>query len=173
MTGSITLSNGAICLVDAEWAEMLSGVTWGCSVKPWTSYAIHRERFGEGRRSFVLMHRLIADAQPGELVDHISGNGLDNRKANLRIVSALQNSMNRVRNLNSKSKYKGVTFDRGKWQGQIKLHGKMHYLGRFDTEQEAAAAYNEAALRLFGVYAKLNQIPGVGIEPPAKQQRAR
>ncbi len=97
------------------------------------------------------MHRLIMDCPDGMDVDHINGDGLDNRRENLRIVTRSQNLRNRKTFKNSKSGFKGVIFNpvNGKWKAIINL-------GTFDTSEEAAKAYDEAIKKLFGPLAKPN-----------------
>lgn len=111
-------------------------------------------------------HRVIAERVVGrklqfhEKVDHINGNGTDNRRANLRVVSHSDNLMNRDGWRNSSSKYKGVTFYKrdGNWQAKICPHGKTIHLGYFDDEDEAALKYNAAAVIHYGDKAKLNEV---------------
>src|SRR5678815_2653841 len=92
-------------------------------------------------------------------VDHKNGNGLDNRRENLRVCTQAENLAN-MRKHRGVSRYKGVTWDssRRRWLAQIKNHGPNVNLGRYDSEVDAAHAYNEAALRLKGEYALLNEI---------------
>lgn len=87
-------------------------------------------------------------------VDHINGDKTDNRIANLRLATPSQNAQNRTRNLEGK---KGVSFHRrlGKWQAQITPPTGTIYLGVYSSEDEAHAAYADAALRLFGEFARL------------------
>jgi len=96
----------------------------------------------------------------GELVvDHINGNGLDNRKANLRLATRRQNQFNRRQRCDAVlSKYKGVTFRKktNKWLVRIGYCGRRINLGLFDNETDAAKAYDEAAKELFGEFAALN-----------------
>lgn len=114
----------------------------------------------------VYAHRVIAERMIGrkllrtERVDHINGNGTDNRRENLRIASHAQNLANRDGWRNSSSKYKGVTFYKRdqKWQAKIAPHGKSIHLGYFEDEMEAAKAYNAAALQHFGAFARLNEV---------------
>lgn len=109
------------------------------------------------------MHRIIMNAKPGEIVDHINGNGLDNRKKNLRIVSKSQNSSNSKLNCNSSSGYKGVhkRSDCGKWQARIQVNKKTIHLGYREDPKEAAKLYDEAAIKYFGEYAKTNASLGL------------
>ena len=92
-------------------------------------------------------------------VDHINGNGLDNRKANLRLATGTQNGYNRRKTRKRTwSKYKGVTFDkrRKKWEGKIVINGRKQHLGSFTNELDAGRAYDEAAKKYHGEFALLN-----------------
>jgi hypothetical protein len=99
-------------------------------------------------------------AMPGQLVDHINGNGLDCRRENLRLCTAKENAHNRKPWAKAKiSKFKGVTRyhpRRPGWDAQICSDGKVLYLGHFATEEEAARAYDSAARDAFGDFALLN-----------------
>lgn len=119
----------------------------------------------KGRKT-TYAHRVIAERMVGrklqrhEKVDHINGNGTDNRRENLRVVSHSDNLVNRDGWRNSSSKYKGVTFYKrdGNWQAKICPRGKTIHLGYFGTEEEAALAYNAAAVIHYGDKIKLNEV---------------
>lgn len=105
----------------------------------------------------ILLHRMIADAGNGEMVDHINRNKLDNRRMNLRLCSFQQNTMNREKLISGSNPYKGVCRLRdGCWQAQIQYNNHSIYLGRFSDVCEAAKAYDAAARELFGEFAYLN-----------------
>src|SRR5690606_899089 len=108
-----------------------------------TCYARRNLPYSNGSpRKQARMHHAVLNVAPSVQVDHINGNGLDNRKANLRIVTSAQNCMNRQRQRNAHSQFKGVRPVKGKnsWRGTIKAHGK--YLQKqFRTEIEAARWY--------------------------------
>ena len=95
---------------------------------------------------------------PTAHVDHANGNKADNRIGNLRLATRSQNNQNVRSAKNASSNFKGVTWDasRNKWIAGIKKDYKRHNLGRFDTAEAAARAHDDAALRLYGEYAKLN-----------------
>lgn len=103
------------------------------------------------------LHRLIKNAPKHLQVDHINGNRLDNRKENLRLCTNASNSRNCVK---KKGKYKGVYFNKlnKKWIAQITRDYKNIYLGCFEKQEDAAMAYNQEAKKLFGKYAKLNEL---------------
>ena len=108
-----------------------------------------------------LMHRVIVAPLPLFEIDHINGDRLDNRRENLRVVTREENQANRKK-MRSYSRYKGVFVERRfktlRWRAKIQVNGRVHYLGVFDTEIQAAKAYNEAALRFSGSYARINVI---------------
>jgi hypothetical protein len=112
------------------------------------------------------MHRIIARAGPDDFVDHRDENGLNNRRDNLRICTHAQNLRNRQkpRGRKTSSRFKGVTFaphNKSKpWMAQLKVDYKRLYLGYYATEEEAAEAYNKAALLHHGDFANLNVIEG-------------
>jgi hypothetical protein len=114
---------------------------------------------GRSHSKTVYLHRLIAGAQPGETVDHINMDALDNRRANLRIASRSQQNMNRDLSVRNTSGKKGVHFYSryGTWQAYINVPGKGRiHLGYFQTRDEAAKAYDKAALEHFGEFARVN-----------------
>lgn len=105
----------------------------------------------------VIMGLLSGDSRQ---CDHINGDYLDNRRINLRIVTPSQNMANRgvtQRGIYS-TKYKGITYEpsRNKWKAHLSFNGKTYNLGRFNTQEEAAAAYNDGAKKYFGEFARLN-----------------
>jgi len=104
------------------------------------------------------MHRELLRAPKGLLVDHIDGNGLNNRMSNIRSCTYAQNVQNRQPNINSRSRYKGVCWHKRnkKWQASITKSGKRLYLGQYDDQIEAALAYDRKAEELFGQFAYLN-----------------
>lgn len=113
----------------------------------------------KNRQTGIYMHRMIMSCPPDMQVDHINGNKLDNRRCNLRICTKRQNLCNAdAAKARRKGKWKGYTQrENGKYAARIKAEGKNIYLGEFLTEENAATAYNFAALEYHGEYAYYNR----------------
>jgi hypothetical protein len=104
-----------------------------------------------------LMHRELLGVEPGLMVDHVDGDGLNNRRENIRTCTVKQNNCNQ-RKRDGSSLFKGVSLIRssGKWRASIKIDGASRNLGNYPTEREAAAAYDATAASAFGNFARLN-----------------
>jgi hypothetical protein len=154
LTRAIPLTKGMVAIVDASDYEWLMQWTWG-AIKPGRTYYASRQTTGDnGKKIIIAMHQLIA----GAFADHINGNGLDNRRENLRSATVQQNNFNRPGNFGAASPYKGVFPVRGgrKWQASIKCNNQGYYLGTFESQEAAARAYDAKAKELFGEFAWLN-----------------
>jgi hypothetical protein len=147
----IPLTQGKVALVDDEDFERVNRFKWCATKSKYSHYA---------RRTLksISMHRMIISAPSGFDVDHINGNGLDNRRENLRICTRSQNqwNMNNVRK--GSSNYKGVSWNKCalKWAAIIQKNYKTYFLGYFESEIEAAENYDAKARELFGPFAKTN-----------------
>jgi hypothetical protein len=144
LVNEIRLAGGQVALVDAEDYEWLSKFSWSLASR----YA--KRRAGKTSK---LMHREIMNSPPGLDVDHINGDGLDNRRANLRLAGRGQNVANQKP---KEGRYKGVSKNGKRYMARIKVHYKSRFLGLFDTPEEAAKMYDFAAKRYFGQFANLN-----------------
>lgn len=159
MVKQIKLTKGKIAVVDDVDFERFNKYKWRVSQNGKCYYAV-RYAMIDDKEKGVRMHREIMNPPKDMQVDHINGDGLDNRRCNLRLASRSQNLSN-MRMRNHSSEYKGVHwYERDKmWQVQIMKERKRFYLGRFVDEKEAGLVYNRKAKELFGEYAKLNNIP--------------
>jgi len=100
------------------------------------------------------MHRMLTGAGRGEYVDHRDGDGLNNRRSNIRLCTQTQNMANKAVERRNKLGLKGVSASRGRFRATITPNGQKVHLGTFDTQEEAAAAYRGAAVALWGDFAK-------------------
>ena len=151
-----------IVLIDKEDMHKIQAYTWrlrkstaGCF------YAVAHTPMINGKRTVVNMHTLILNER---FIDHINGNGLDNRKSNLRSANHKTNAQNRTRlRKNKTSQFKGVFFWKQSkltkpWKACIVVNKKRIDLGFFETELDAAKVYNTAALKYFGKFAAINNL---------------
>ncbi len=118
------------------------------------SYAMSRGRDGKT----VYLHRLVMDVGPGEEIDHKNGDGLDNRKHNLRIATRQQNCANTPPQPSNTSGFKGVYWrkERRSWVALIQVNRRQRYIGSFRSKEDAARAYDRVAHDVFGEFAYLN-----------------
>jgi len=112
-------------------------------------------------KKFLYLHRVILNiSDPNILVDHINMNPLDNRKSNLRLSDKSSNGMNRPKNKNNRSGYKGVSYDprQNRYAAELMVKGIRYRKSGFKTAKEAATYYNELAKKHHGEFAKLNEL---------------
>ena len=152
----IPLTKGYIAVIDDEDAH-LANFKWFAAVRnrvgrPPTVYA---GRYIDGKA--VFLHQCVLPCENGAEPDHIDGDGLNNRRDNLRPSLRRQNSMNSP-SRGGTSKYKGVFFQAhaNRWRAQISVGAHTRHLGYFRNEEDAAKAYDVAAIQAVGTFARLN-----------------
>lgn len=159
----ILLSQGKIALIDDEDFEIVNRYKWYANKHRSTFYARTNVRVGYKKRINIKMHRLILNlTDQNIIIDHVDGNGCNNQKDNLRICTNSQNQANRPKRKYSIALYKGISQSnskKGGWRAQIKINGRVKSLGYFNTQEQAALAYNEAAKIIHGEFANINILP--------------
>lgn len=148
-TVRVPLSKGHYALIDATDASEILAYNWYFQGR----YAMRVEG-PRNKRKYTLMHRQLLKPPPGLEVDHVNGDKLDNRRANLRLCTRSQNAANRPGLDGASSRYKGVAYEKrtGLWIATI----NNSYLGGFEREEDAAMAYDAAALERYGEFARLD-----------------
>lgn len=155
---TIPLTKGMVALVDDEDFSLVSKYRWYATISENGRYYAKRRTNAKHQ---VYLHREIMKASLGVEIDHIDGNGLNNQKSNLRYCIRRQNAMNTTkRKPSATSRHKGVCWDKRckKWTSKINPNGRTINLGLFENEIDAAIAYNKAAMKHFGEYARLNNV---------------
>lgn len=147
------------CVLGTDDYPLIKSYRWCAQRAAQTFYAVAHDRAAHGE-PLLMMHALILPNPPaGYTVDHEDHNGLNNRRSNLRYAPRQMQNANRRAQRNSKSTYKGVRPKWKKFTARITVHGKGIFLGMFESEVDAARAYNKAALEHFGEFAVLNELP--------------
>jgi hypothetical protein len=169
----IALTQGQIAVIDDEDWPLISTYKWFALHNGGNWYARTTRRNETGRKTVISMHRLLLGLPSGKEVDHRDGNGLNNRRQNLRTATSLQNNQNqRHMKPRNTSGFKGVSFHKQckTWRADIRKDGKLIYLGLFPTKASAAQAYDDAARQLFGEFAAPNFPDGASriLEMPRK-----
>lgn len=155
MVKEIKLTKGYVAIVDDDDYDELSKYNWVAN-KPNKTCVYARRNSKDGNH---YMHRIITDCPKGMEVDHINGDKLDNRKLNLRICTHSNNGKNmKPWSKGTSSIYKGVCWENftSRWKAEITIDRKHITLGRFSNEADAALAYNAAAIKYHGGFARLN-----------------
>lgn len=140
----IPLTRGLVALIDAVDVPLVSGVNW-CACPSRKTFYAHRTISRRGCQRKVILHRLLMAPPPGMHVDHVNGDGLDCRRENMRIVTLLQNNLNRGKRVTNKVGLKGVSQLGNRYRAEIQTDGVKTYLGLFATPEEAHSAYCAAS----------------------------
>ncbi len=157
MTKQIPLTQGKYALVDDDVYEWASQYRWCASNKGNTSYAVRNVGNGLVIKR-IHLHREIMNAPHGTLVDHINGDGLNCTRANMRLASRSENNRNSCKQINNTSGFKGVYWNKNKnkWHAQIRANNRRVHIGLFPDIEQAARAYDVAARKYHGEFAKTN-----------------
>lgn len=161
----LEFKDGTRTLVDDEDADLLGSYGWYPLKDGKRVYAYANTRTPEGKATTAKLHRLVAARMFGEeaivrrRVDHVNNEGLDNRRKNLRMAGAGQNAVNSPKRAGQySSKYKGAYLHKpsGRYLAQIRIDGERRSLGYFDTQEQAAVAYDRAAMERYDDFEQLN-----------------
>jgi len=153
----IPLNRGMYALIDAGDKEKVSRYKYHLRQRKDTCYAEREKKQANGKLRTICLHQDILGTKEGLEIDHKNGNGLDCRRENLRHCTHRQNMQN-CRPYKGR-RFKGVTIRKRKkkYMARITYNGKNIYLGSFETEIEAAQAYDLAAIEHFGAFARINE----------------
>lgn len=154
---TISLTQNKVAIVDDEDYERLNQWKWYCN----RHYAVRQSKKIGGKQTTIFMHKeIVVCRDPYLEVDHINGNKLDNRKANLRLCTPSQNIANTPVRKDNETGYKGVSHEKrwggNTWRARIQINGQREVLGYFASPEDAARAYDRAAKEIFGEFAHLN-----------------
>lgn len=152
----IPLARGYEAVVDAADVPLVSGRVWNIQTTPWNIYAHCADR-STGRRRLIKLHRLLMGEPEGLEIDHIDGDGLNNRRSNLRCATTAQNQYNQRLAAHNTSGFKGVSWHKRDkaWTANIKFDGRKRFLGYFSTPEDAHAAYCRASAELHGEFGRV------------------
>ena len=157
----VKLSNGKYAQVDDEDFYAVRDFKWHERKVIDKYYAVRNITYKRYDYGHEQMHRQILNPPDNMWVDHINGNGLDNRKTNLRLCLPSQNQWNKRIQKNNTSGFKGVFRDRKKWRASLTYKNKQLYFGSFSDIVKAAQSYDEAAKKYYGEFAMTNENLGL------------
>lgn len=150
----VFLASGETVLVDKRMVPLVSKYKWYRNSKGYAQC----NWYDGTKYTTKKMHRVILRTPNGTTVDHINGNKLDNRVRNLRLCNYSQNSANCKKYKNNTSGFKGVHRSGKSWRAMIRVNYRLLSLGCFSAIEDAARAYNKAAKKYFGRFARVNQL---------------
>lgn len=159
-TRQIPLTQGLVAIVDEADAIAVLAYRWHAYRDGRTFYAKREIRRQDGSRTTLRLHNFLTG---WSMTDHRNGDGLDNRRSNLRQATTAQNNANLRRGVRNTSGFKGVNWSKKSsvWRAEIRANGQSRFLGHHSTPEEAARAYDAAARELHGEFACLN-FPRIG-----------
>ena len=160
MTKQISISRGMTATVDDSDFNSVKDYEWYAVPGYNTWYAMRWEGI-RPQRKHVFLHRFLMGVSDSHvLIDHKNGNGLDCTRGNMRTCTRMQNTCNSVKQKSSAAGYRGVYRDKNEnfYSAQIEVNGNKIRLGYFKTKEDAARAYNDAAIKHHGEFAKLNEV---------------
>ncbi len=151
----VPLTQGYEAVIDAADVHLVEGRNWHIQRGATSIYAVSNARREDRTRTLLPLHTAITGFAR---TDHRDGDGLNNRRENLREATAAQNSHNQRRGRNNTSGFKGVSHEAqtGRWRASIKLNGVLHRLGRFETPEIAHQAYCKASEAMHGEFGRVN-----------------
>lgn len=149
----LPLTQDKFAKIDAEDFDVLSSFKWSAACCSGIFYAVRWSPVTKGNE---YLHRVICKPEEGESIDHINGDGLDNRRSNLRPCNAANNGWNRRKSVNNTTGYKGVSWNarKRKYKVTIMHNGASFHLGYTHDLQEAAKRYTDKATELFAEFAR-------------------
>lgn len=144
-------------LIDDEDYDKIKGYIWHIYKRPYTFYCGTFYKI-DGKQKTIDLHRFLTNCPKGFDVDHINRDGLDNRRSNLRICTRSQNIQNQKIHKDNRYGARGLYWDksRKKWQVRICINYKTIHIGRFENKEDAINAYNEAAKKYHGEFARVS-----------------
>ena len=153
----VPLSGGYEAIIDASDAEFVGKWNWSAWVGTHSVYATRTDKNADGKAVTVRLHRALLGEPCGMQVDHIDRNGLNNTRRNLRVATRSQNMSNQRTRSDSNSGVKGVAWHKSaqKWIVRIRVNGKRHHIGLFETIESASAAYAKASAELHGEFGRV------------------
>jgi hypothetical protein len=155
---TLPLTKGFTTVVDDADYDRVACFKWTALITTKGKvYAYRRGTRAEGQ-PVIYLHRFIIDASNDVEIDHRDSDGLNNCRNNLRVCSHIQNTRNSRRRSDNTSGFKGVHYDtnRKRWIAQVQINGRRSHIGAYRTREEAARAYDLAAVKYFGEFARLN-----------------